>query len=296
MQDLPGMVFLTSARLLLYGAALSLFGLELFHAWLVPRGQALPAAAARHAARLARALVVLLALAMLAWLLGETAQVGDGLPDALNLRLAQAIVVSSSFGHAWLIAAVLSTILLVANVIAPGSFALQAALSAAVLAGLACTGHAVSLEGAPGLALVGAQVLHLLAAGYWLGTLLALAAWHDVHDPVWRLAVIRFSWFGHGAVAALILSGALSTMLLLGTDAAAWNLSYVSLLGAKVLIALAMTALAIFNRYGVVPRLHARPDGSRTFIAIVKINLALGLLAVAAVSFLGLISPLLDPN
>jgi putative copper resistance protein D len=295
MQDLPGTLLMTVARLLVYAAALSSFGLTLFHAWLVPAGQPAPARARLGASRLARALVALLVLGLPLWLAAQIAQVGNGLEDVANPDLAGTVAFATKFGHVWFLVDAATLAMALTIFFRPQDFRVAALLSALVLVALALQGHAVAVEGWAGVAATLGQVLHLLAAGYWLGTLLALAAWHDFEDAAWRAAVVRFSWAGHAAVAALILSGLAMAATLLGTSPLLWAAGYAILLAAKIAVAVVMTALALYNRYAVVPGLPARPHGSQTFMRIVRVNLALGCAAVVLVSVLGTLDPVTGP-
>ena len=101
------------------------------------------------------------------------------------------------------------------------------------------------------------QMVHLLAAGLWLGSLVPLAGLlgraRSTSETGWiyiaRDAVPRFSQMGYAAVALLAASGALNTLLLVGSTQALVGTPYGRLLGLKILLFLAMVTVALFNRF-----------------------------------------------
>ena len=60
---------------------------------------------------------------------------------------------------------------------------------------------------------------------------------------------MRFSTAGHVAVAVLLLSGVVNAVLILSPEGLDIASAYQQWLGLKILLALAMTVLAIMNRY-----------------------------------------------
>jgi putative copper resistance protein D len=136
-----------------------------------------------------------------------------------------------------------------------------------------------------------AQALHLLAAGFWIGGLLAIATRPSGGGPQWRAALMNFSFIGHAAVAVVILSGVLIGFVILGGQAAPWSFAYLTVLAVKVALVMAMTGFALYNRYYLVPRI-ARVAGSEArLIEIVRLNLGLSGLVVLLVSLLGILAP-----
>ena len=124
---------------------------------------------------------------------------------------------------------------------------------------LALSGHAAMEEGRTGLLHALNDMLHCLAAGFWLGSLpvflLILRRWTE---PACRAdatrALMRFSTAGHVAVAVLLLGGVVNAVLILSPEGLDIASAYQQWLGLKVLLALAMTVLAIMNRYWWVPQ------------------------------------------
>ena len=135
---------------------------------------------------------------------------------------------------------------------------MAARASGLALLPLALSGHAAMEEGRTGLLHALNDMLHCLAAGFWLGSLpvflLILRRWTE---PACRAdatrALMRFSTAGHVAVAVLLLGGVVNAVLILSPEGLDIASAYQQWLGLKVLLALAMTVLAIMNRYWWVP-------------------------------------------
>jgi len=142
------------------------------------------------------------------------------------------------------------------------------------------------------------QMVHLLAAGLWLGSLVPLAGLlgraRSTSETGWiyiaRDAVPRFSQMGYAAVALLAASGALNTLLLVGSTQALVGTPYGRLLGLKILLFLAMVTVALFNRSRLLPRLRREAQASAAVAALIRSVLCeqgLGHAILAVVSVLG---------
>ncbi len=82
----------------------------------------------------------------------------------------------TAFGHAWAAHLALAAALVAVVVFAPrGRWAATSLASAAVLASLGLVGHAAMQTGAEGLLHRLNHAVHLLAAGAWIGGLIAFA-------------------------------------------------------------------------------------------------------------------------
>lgn len=135
---------------------------------------------------------------------------------------------------------------------ARGQLALLGVLALGLVAG---GGHAVAVE--PGAALaLGADILHLLASGVWIGglpalaLLLGLAARPSGADarPYAVLAARRFSGWALGLVIVLVASGLWSTIVQVGSVAGLLGTTHGRLLLAKLLGFVVMLAIAACNR------------------------------------------------
>jgi len=172
-----------------------------------------------------------------------------------------------------------------------------AVVAALALAPLCLSGHAAMQEGGAGIVHALSDFIHCLAAGFWLGSLpvflYCLRAWEQpASRPQAGRALMRFSTAGHAAVALLIASGALNAWMIVAPAGVDTGAAYQQLLLLKILIALAMTLLAIVNRYRWIRRLRSARDQA---LASIRRNtlaeLVLGAMVLAVVGGLGLMAP-----
>ncbi|WP_336235623.1 copper homeostasis membrane protein CopD [Achromobacter dolens] len=208
------------------------------------------------------------------------------------------VILQTRYGQVWIVRALAAAALLgVVLGLRPGSPSLIAGVAALALAPLALSGHAAMHEGWLGLAHALNDFLHVLAAAFWLGSLLVfllwLAAWRR---PAWRRdatrALLRFSAWGHVVVAVLLLSGVANAALILGPGLPDPASGYVQALMVKVALALAMTGLALCNRYRWIARIRTQPVVALRAIRRNTLwELALGALVLAVAGLLGLTSP-----
>jgi putative copper resistance protein D len=125
-------------------------------------------------------------------------------------------------------------------------------LSGALLASIALTGHAQAEEGQAQLVHTVSDGLHLLAAGLWLGALsvfgLLFQTRTGASEEVQRTALGQFSSTGIVAVLVLIATGLVNSFFLVGTPVALVAGPYGWLLTVKLVLFVAMLALAALNR------------------------------------------------
>ncbi|MFZ0014991.1 MAG: CopD family protein [Acidimicrobiia bacterium] len=150
---------------------------------------------------------------------------------------------------------------------------------------LAVDGHTIS-EGNPVLH-VTANIIHVLAAGVWVGGVAALlyvvrARRRGGGDPVAPL-VARFSSMATLALVAVAAAGlAMSLLIIDGVDDY-WSTPWGRLLLVKVALVALAASLGAYNHFSVVPRLDTDPhDGA--YVRRLRLTLAaegLVLLAVA---------------
>jgi len=210
----------------------------------------------------------------------------------------QMMVLETDVGLAW---AVRMTALIVV-VIRPGMW-LASFAGAIALASLAWSGHGAMDEGALRFWHFLSDILHLLAAGAWLGAMLALVliARGLVDEARIRslaFAVRRFEWVGAAIVLTLSITGVVNYLFIIGPRLDEVLLgTYGMLLAIKVLLFAAMLVLAALNRFHLGPALaQALRDGQHV-VAVnalrrsVVVELAMALLIVALVAWLGTLSP-----
>ena len=182
----------------------------------------------------------------------------------------------------------------------------SAGLGAVALASFAWSGHGADGEGAAGLFKLAADVLHLLAAGVWLGALAALlllvlgvrraeaAAVRTLHG-----ALEGFSGVGSLVVAALVLTGLINSWFLVGPAhiLAAATTTWGAVLLAKLCVFALMLSLAALNRFVLTPRLQralASFDPASALAALRRsllVESAAGLSVLILVSWLGTLAP-----
>jgi len=231
-------------------------------------------------------------------LLLETATVGNGWSDAFNAGTIHDVLFETTVGQAWQAQAAAALILVLAFLPSRHWRGQGVALGSGLgLAALTLTGHASMHEGWLRLAHRANDILHVLTGGGWLGALVPLIPiLRLLNTPQSRaealLALRRFSTAGHSAVALVIASGIINTMLVLQRLPTDWSSPYQALLAIKIALVAGMSLLAIFNRYVLVPRI--RRDRVRALNAIRLGSIAeivLGIVVIALVAVFGVLEP-----
>ena len=278
-----------AAGSLLWGASAYIWAL-------VPAG--LGAAVTARLRPWAAAAVAVAVLAVAVKLPAEVAGIGDGWPDALHPATVRSVLFDTSVGRGWAAQAGCALLLAAAVALPPGRRTAAVALASGLLLACLCLeGHAAMDEGWRGVLDRANDVLHVLSGGAWLGslvpvlTILALPA-DDERSGEVATALRGFSRAGHAAVALVLLSGVLGTALILGRWPVDLASPYEALLDLKIACVLAMTGLALVNRYVVVPR-RVR-DPARAGLALrlgTSAEVALGFAALALVATFGLLDP-----
>jgi len=282
-------------RFLHFGAAMLLFGTSTFSGVLAPIG--FGPRLERAFARPQAGLVLLLVITTVAWLLLETAEIGDGWSDAVNPVTIWAVLTGTNFGGVWLVRLVLM-LLPPAALLLPGrprqlGLALASAL---LLASLGFVGHAADEDGWLGIAHRLNHAVHLLSGGFWVGCLPPLLfALFLLRDATLRqeagAALRRYSSIGHVAVALVVLTGAINTAFILGGLPTDLSAPYQLLLVIKIALVAVMMGVAIFNRYVAVPRLSLS-WGWRGIVTGTVVEIILGAAVVALVSAFATFDPM----
>jgi copper resistance protein D len=276
-----------------FAAAVTLFG-ELLFALLLVRPDAL---AWRRLLRVAAWSLAILVVSGALWV-GAQAQAMSGAPLAPDVL--RAVLGETLFGRVsvlrFALAAALAAALLLPRRARPGGPALLGAaalLAGALLATLAWTGHAAAEAGADRAVHLSADVLHLLAAGAWVGALWPLAAALRAADAAPERAARRFSALGMVCVGALIATGVANAWYTVGSLPAMIGTGYGRLLSLKLALFAAMLALAAVNRWRLTPRL-ARDTAARARLrGNAAAEAALGLAVLGVVGALGATVPAL---
>jgi putative copper resistance protein D len=216
---------------------------------------------------------------------------------ALEPSAIGAVLTDTEFGHAWTAHLVLAAALVAIVLFAPrGRWTTISLASAALLASLGLVGHAAMQTGAEGLLHRLNHAVHLLAAGAWLGGLIAFAMClgaydrDDLRKDAVR-AMMSFSFWGQLVVAAIILTGIVNIALTSGHPPIPPTTPYRKLLIAKLGIVGIMIALALLNRFVLAPQLKSSPAALAALRLTSAAEIALGSLVVALVSVFALLDP-----
>ena len=206
------------------------------------------------------------------------------------------VVTSTAYGHVFLARAML-LVGLALLCLGSGRHAAKAVVAGAALALLGLTSHAAA-AGSPRFEYLRAAIdaLHLLCAGFWIGGLAVLVPelLPRIGDAARLVALLRlFSRWGAVSVAVLIAAGTANAVLILDVPGMRWSDTYVTWLAVKIVLAGLMVALALTNRFGVLPAL-ARGDSEAgdTIPLTVLAELGAALLILLIVGFLGVIAPM----
>lgn len=214
------------------------------------------------------------------------------------------VLTGTRFGLVWtsrLALAVLLGLLLIAPAGRPAPLLQRAAqLIAAVLliALLAYVGHAGAAPGTAGEIHLTSDIVHLIAAAAWLGSLPALALLlahaRRAQDSDWRAiaarAARRYSILGMFAVAAILASGIVNSWMLLSGPRDLIATDYGRLVALKIALFAAMVGIATVNRFHLTPRL-ATSGALRALTRNSLIETGLGLCVVVFVGALGTMQP-----
>lgn len=215
----------------------------------------------------------------------------------------------SAVGYAWMARIGALIVLGLAAFALPGrwvSFATARVASGVAAATLAWTGHGAIDDGALGWLHLGNDILHLLAAGAWVGAIVSLLLLVRpgatlaaglvalVHD-----ALCRFALTGTILVAVIVATGIVNMWLLVGWSRllSLGNEEYGRLLLVKFALFGAMLGLAGANRFRLTPALGRaiETDDHAAVLAALRRSLAIELTCaiaiLALVAWLGTLSP-----
>ncbi len=232
----------------------------------------------------------------LVWLLLQASSM-TGIPSEAILSDGTALTVltHTRFGTVWEFRGVLGLALAGFMLLRPGRRWVDVtilALSAGLLGSIAWSGHASADDDPLHL---GADMIHLLVAGAWLGSLppLILALGRQTAQSETLALVRRFSTLGVISVGTLIATGIVNSLVLVGTLPALVGTPYGRILIAKVLLFIAMVLIASINRLRLTPALAGkdwqRAAGRLRRNALAECLLGLGVLALVGV--LGTLPP-----
>ena len=300
--------FLIAARAVHFAATISLAGVFAF----------LCLVADAPLPRLSRRFAVLawtsLALALVSgaiWLLLVAAEMSGEPFGALNGGIVATVAGRTRFGQVWMLRLVLAAMLALL-LLAPRGWRgpvwrwAGLAFATGTLGLLAWAGHGASTPGSPGNLHLAADIVHLLAAGAWVGALVPLAMLlgesgrqGGAGAVTARRAVNRFSLLAAISVTVLLAGGLINAWFLTGSIPALIGTEYGRLVLAKLALFVTMVTFGAVNLLRMAPRLAPIAGGYGVIAAaaldhlrrnaLVEAGLGLSVLGVVAV--LGILPP-----
>ena len=293
------------ARALHFGATLLLQGCIVF-AVLVARpllGRAGGGDAAFHRflrTTLSAAWIVAVVSSAMWFLLLAGAIADSSVSGALSDGTAWTLLTQTQFGRVWIARGfgfvLLAMCLATAERGGPDRrmSAWTAIVALALTGSLAWSGHGAATPGSRGDLHLGADILHLLASGIWLGGLLPFALLLRSQPGSAAEITRRFSWLATMSVIILLPTGIVNGWMIVGRVDALFTTSYGQVLLAKIGLFLLMLAFAAVNRLVLTPRLaqdSLSETARRRLIIHSSCELGLGLAIVAIVGVLGTLAP-----
>lgn len=301
--------WLIPVRLALYAALALGFGLPVFVLHALRND--VDAAITRRLFRLTAvaAVVGIVASGFALWLMAR--DMASSSDPGATWDTARVLLMETAVGTTWMIRVVL--LALVAGIatlrVAPERvrIAAVAAIGAAALATLAWAGHGAMSEGAMAWLHLGVDVTHLLAAGVWAGTLVALvliARQASIAADTFAAQLLSrvasgFARLGSVVVAALLVSGTINYLLIVGPSVSELaDTLYGRILLAKLAVFTGMLALAAANRFRLAPTLESALQGGDILRAITTLKRSLWLETALVFGVLALVAGLgmLDPG
>lgn len=297
---------LVLARFLHFPAATTLFGASLFPLYAYPDAE--PDRARLWRSKLLLLAAILTLVSGLLWFVFSAASMIGSFSDLADGQALWAVVHDTGFGLIWTGRMVLASFVLIVLLVVrplPATVRQKVAVSmlaTILLASLAGAGHTQAEEGWASLVHVAADAAHLLAAGAWLGGLLPLAQVVAHSDTSRGSASVervlrKFSGMGYVAVATLIGTGVINSWFLVGSISNLTTTLYGRVLLAKLALFAGMLALAVANRFWLVPSIGEVRSGGKPETPLRKLRhhvlgeQVLGLVILAIVSLLGTLPP-----
>jgi putative copper export protein/mono/diheme cytochrome c family protein len=303
--------FLIAARAVHYAATISLAGVFAFLTFIA--GPSISPRVIRRLRLLAWASLALALCSGMAWLVAVSANMsGEPFADVLSQGVLPTVLTGTRFGQVWMwrfaVAVVLAVVLLAPEGWHGRLWRWSGLVCAAgLLASLAWAGHGAATPGAPGNLHLAADILHLLAAGAWVGSLvplaLLLAEARRSGDAAARLSVrrivMRYSILAAASVVVLFTAGLINTWFLAGTVPALIGTEYGRFLLLKITIFLVMVVFGAVNLLRMTPRLAVTGSERRPLIEAAldhlrrnaSVEALLGLCVLGIVAVIGTLPP-----
>lgn len=292
----------------LYVDLMWLFGLALFGLYSLKGQERISGAALPFRSMLVGTAVLGVLFSVASMVMMASAMSGES--DFAELRPhIEMMVLETDVGLAWtvrVVALLVGGLAVMFNQRAPGvSLLIASAAGGIALASLAWNGHGAMDEGSRRYWHFITDILHLLAAGAWLGALIAFALLARINslqsEERIRLlvrAVKRFEWVGAVIVVVITVTGIVNYLFIVGPELDEVFLStYGILLFIKVGLFAGMLVLAALNRFQLGPLLERSLRDRQYRVAAnalrrsVVVEWVAAVLIVGLVAWLGTLSP-----
>lgn len=296
-------------RFALYLDLMILFGMSLFGIYALQPDERSSGLARQYAAVVAASAIVGVVLSLLSMLVMAKTMTGVSDYSELTGHVFGMILTATAVGFAWMVRiaalAACATAIIALRRRPSVRFAAAAAAAAVALATAAWAGHGAMDNGSRGYVHLALDAAHLIAAGAWVGALVAFVLMSSTrHESAARTVQTLnrtakgFAHIGTLIVVTLLVTGTVNYLLIVGpTVQGLFTTLYGELLVAKLTLFILMLGLAAANRFLLSPRLdlavraghHAKAVGMLRRSLATETSLAIIILALVA--WLGVLSP-----
>ena len=287
-----------------------LVGLPAFGLYALKGSERVPGAVIPFRHLLGALAVLGIALSALA-LIVLAASMSGVAPGDVDKASIDAVLTETSIGSAWQVRIVALLAIVWLSVIGWRRLKLglvfASTMGAVALGSLAWISHGASSEGATGWIHLVNNIVHLLAAGVWIGALLSLglllfrrtSAMSGEHVVLSHRTLEGFSTVGTVVIALIVVSGLVNSWILIGPAGfpALFTTLYGQLLLTKLALFVAMLGLAWTNRSRLTPALATalRADDHKSAVQALRRSLMLetvvAVVILLLVAWLGLLAP-----
>ena len=295
-----------SLRFALYIDLMLLFGLALFGLYSLKGKERTGGTVLNFGSLLVGTAVIGILLSMAAML--HMAKTMSGMSSVMELHhhILQMMLMDTDVGLTWMVRIASLTVAVIAatlNQRAPAlSLRLVTVCGAIALATLAWTGHGAMDEGSRRYLHFTSDIVHLLAAGSWLGALAAFALLlrsnnltGDLQIRLLARMLTGFESAGALMVATLAITGVVNYLLVVGPVLETLTTStYGALLSLKVFLFAGMLVFAAVNRFHLSPLLERSIQTGTPNVAINALRRSMILELSVAVIIMGLVAWLGD--
>ncbi len=299
-------------RFALYVDLMLVFGLPLFQLHAMRKPERSSALAGKFSNLTIGATIAGMILSAISMILMVKAMSGAADFSSIEQHMIEMMLTDTPFGMAWCLRMAMLVISVLAGILFTRmptlKFGMMSLAGGIALATLSWGGHGAMDEGVRGQLHLVADIIHLLAAGAWVGALavfilmLILRYGNDAADiSLLSRTLNGFALMGTAIVGSLLITGALNYWLIVGpTINGLFSTTYGQLLVAKLVLFGMMLLLAAANRYRLSPlleRAHLVGEYGEAIAALRRslfIETCCAFLILALVAWLGTLGPMAE--